>query len=434
MSLEERKRPRGGRIRPGENEKISMTPARTIPFIVATIFMDAVGFGIIMPVLPQLVMEVGRIDLPHAIEVGAWIGLVMAVATFVASPVLGNLSDRFGRRRVLLLALGGLAVDYALLTVVETLPWLFVARALSGIFGGSYAAAQAAIADITVPEQRARNFGFVGAAFGIGFVAGPAIGGFLGEIGPRAPFVAAAILAAANMLYGLFIFPETLPPERRRAFDWRRANPLGAFRTMRTLPGMNGVAAVLVLWQIASLVYPMTWSFYCIAQLGWTPGMIGASLAAVGMMIALGQVFVVGPAVARFGERDAATLGILVATLVYVGYAFTTSTVGAFLLLIPVALQAPVQPALMAMMSRRATAETQGEVQGISAMAMGLGQLVAPLLLTGTMAYFTADKAPVHFPGAAFIVAALFGWLAILVLRRLPRAQASDQMPPAVTG
>ncbi len=410
-----------------------MTPSRTIPFIVATIFMDAVGFGIIMPVLPQLVMEVGRIDLPRAIEVGAWIGLVMAVATFLASPVLGNLSDRFGRRRVLLLALGGLAVDYALLTIVETLPWLFVARALSGIFGGSYAAAQAAIADITAPADRARNFGFVGAAFGIGFVAGPALGGFLGEIGPRAPFVAAAILAAANMLYGLFIFPETLPPERRRAFDWCRANPLGAWKTMRALAGMEGVAGVLILWQIASLVYPMTWSFYCIAQLGWTPGMIGASLAAVGVMIALGQVFVVGPAVARFGERDAATLGILVATLVYIGYAFTTSTIGAFLLLIPVALQAPVQPSLMAMMSRRATPETQGEVQGISAMAMGLGQLVAPLLLTGTMAYFTADGAPVHFPGAAFIVAAVFGLLAIAMLRRLPRAQPADQMPPSVT-
>ena len=160
--------------------------------------------------------------------------------------------------------------------------------------------------------------------------------------------MAAAILAAANMLYGYFIFPETLPPGRRRAFDWRRANPFGAWRTMRALPGMKGVAGVLVLWQIASLVYPMTWSFYCIAQLGWTPGMIGASLAAVGVMIALGQLFVVGPAVARFGERDAATLGILVAVAVYVGFAFTTSTIGAFLLLIPVALQAPVQPSLMA--------------------------------------------------------------------------------------
>ncbi|WP_428685375.1 TCR/Tet family MFS transporter [Sphingopyxis sp.] len=411
-----------------------MTPARTIPFIVVTIFIDAIGFGIIMPVLPQLVMEVGKIDLPHAIEVGAWIGFVMAIATFFASPVLGNLSDRFGRRRVLLLSLSGLTADYILLTVVNTLPWLFVARAISGVFGGSYAAAQAAIADVTKPESRARNFGFVGAAFGVGFVVGPAIGGFLGELSPRAPFVAAAILAAANMLYGLIIFPETLPEERRRAFDWRRANPLGALKTMRELTGMGGIAAVLVLWQIASLVYPMTWSFYCIAQLGWTPGMIGASLAAVGVMIALGQVFVVGPAVARFGERDAATLGILVAVVVYIGYAFTTTTWGAFLLLIPVALQAPVQPSLMAMMSRRATPETQGEVQGISAMAMGLGQLAAPIVLTGTMAYFTAKGAPAHFPGAAFIVAAIFGLLAILMLRRLPRAtRGADQMPPSVT-
>ena len=398
-----------------------MTPSRTIPFIVATIFIDAVGFGIIMPVLPQLVMEVGRLELSAAIGIGAWIGLVMAAATFLASPVLGNLSDRFGRRRVLLLSLTGLTLDYLLLTVVETLPWLFIARALSGIFGGSYAAAQAAIADITPPQQRARNFGFVGAAFGIGFVAGPAIGGLLGEVSPRAPFIAAAILAGANMLYGLFIFPETLPPARRRAFDWRRANPLGALRTMRALPGIGGVAMVLTLWQIASLVYPLTWSWYCIAQLGWSPGMIGASLAAVGVMIALGQIFVVGPMVKRFGERDAATIGILIAVANYLGYAFVQSTWGAFLLLVPMVLQAPIQPSLMALMSRRASPETQGEVQGISAMATGLGALVAPLLLTGAMAWFTSDAAPILFPGAAFIVSALFGLLAVAMLRRLPR-------------
>ena len=193
---------RRGRQEPVDDslqDDVQVTPARTIPFIVVTIFIDAIGFGIIMPVLPQLVMEVGKIDLPHAIEIGAWIGLVMAIATFLASPVLGNLSDRFGRRRVLLLSLGGLAADYTLLTVVGTLPWLFVARAISGVFGGSYAAAQAAIADVTKPEERARNFGFVGAAFGVGFVVGPAIGGLLGAVSPRAPFVAAAILAAANM-------------------------------------------------------------------------------------------------------------------------------------------------------------------------------------------------------------------------------------------
>lgn len=414
-----------------------MTPLRTLSFIAITIFIDAVGFGIIMPVLPQLVMEVGALNLADAISVGAWIGFVMAVATFFASPVLGNLSDRFGRRRVLLLSLGGLTIDYALLTVVGTLPWLFIARALSGVFGGSYAAAQAAIADITRPEERARNFGFVGAAFGVGFVAGPALGGFLGEVGPRAPFVAAALLAATNMLYGLIIFPETLPKERRRPFDWRRANPLGAWRTLRGLPGMGGVASVLTLWQIASLVYPMTWSWYCIAQLGWTPAMIGASLAAVGVIITLGQMFVVGPMVARFGERDAATIGIIIAVANYLGYAFVTTTWGAFLLLLPIIVQAPVQPSLMALMSRRGLADTQGEVQGISAMAMGLGALVAPLLLTGTMAWFTGQGAPVQFPGAAFIVAALFGLLALAMLRRLPRVMRSaddlDQIPPATT-
>ena len=416
-----------------------MTASRTLPFIIATIFIDAIGFGIIMPVLPQLVMEVGRIDLPRAIEIGAWIGLVMAVATFLASPLLGNLSDAVGRRRVLLLSLAGLTADYALLAIVGTLPWLFLARALSGVFGGSFAAAQAAIADVTRPEERARNFGFVGAAFGVGFVVGPAVGGFLGEIGPRAPFVAAAVLAAANMVYGAFIFPETLPRERRRAFDWRRANPLGAWTTMRALPGMGGVAGVLVLWQIASLVYPMTWSFYCIAQLGWSPAMIGASLAFVGVAIALGQTFIVGPMVARFGERDAATIGLAVAVSVFVGFAFVTTTWGAFLLLVPVAFQSPVQPSLMAMMSRRADADSQGEVQGITAMTMGLGQIAAPALLTGTMAWFTGAGAPVHFPGAGFLVAALFGLLAIGFLRRLPRAAPAhdgdrpDQMPPSVT-
>lgn len=413
-----------------------MTASRTIPFIVATIFIDAIGFGIIMPVLPDLVMEIGRTNLASAMGIATAIGQVMAVATFIASPILGNLSDRFGRRRVLLLSLAGLAADYILLTVVHTLPWLFIARALSGIFGGSFAAAQAAIADVTASQDRARNFGFVGAAFGVGFIVGPAIGGFLGEIGPRAPFVAAAVLAAANMLYGYFIFPETLAAERRRAFDWRRANPLGAWQTMRGLPGMGGVASVLVLWQIASLVYPMTWSFYCIAQLGWSPRMIGASLAAVGVAIALGQAFVVGPMVKRFGERDAATIGIGIAVAVYAGYAFVDTTLGAFLLLIPVALQAPVQPSLMALMSRRATPETQGEVQGISAMAMGLGQIAAPGLLIGTMAWFTGKDAPVHFPGAAFLVAALFGLFAMLMLRRLPRVartSEADQMPPSVT-
>lgn len=400
-------------------------PRHAVPFIVFTIFIDAVGFGIIMPVLPQLLMDVGRIGLSDAIEVGAWIGFAMALATFFAAPVLGNLSDAFGRRRVLLLSLGGLVVDYLLLAIVGTLPLLFTARTISGIFGGSYAAAQAAIADVTAAEDRARSFGFVGAAFGVGFIAGPVIGGLLGEMGARAPFFAAAALAGLNFIYGLTLFPETLPPERRRAFDWRRANPLGALKAARAVPGMMAVAAILAIWQIASLVYPLTWSFYGIAQFGWTPRTIGLSLAAVGVIMALSQTFLTGRAVKRLGERNAASLGLVASVAAYIAYAFATETWMAFAILLLIAVGAFVQPSLMAMLSRRATPETQGEVQGIAAMAMSIGSLVAPLLLTGTMAHFTSPAAPVQFPGAAFVVAAMFGLLCLFMLQMLPKAGGS---------
>ena len=398
---------------------------RTLPFIVATIFIDAMGFGIIMPVLPRLVMDIGGVGIGDAIKIGTWIGLLMAVCTFFAAPVLGNLSDRWGRRPILLISLGGLAVDYILLAVAHTLPLLFMARAVSGIFGGSFAAAQAAIADVTTADRRARNFGLVGGAFGVGFIAGPMIGGLLGDMDPRTPFFVASGLAALNFLYGLTIFPETLPPDRRRAFDIRRANPLGALRIIRATQGMPAIVIVLTLWQIASLVYPLTWGFYAIAQLGWSSKMIGLSLAAVGVAIAIGQFAVTGPLVKRLGERDAASIGLVFAISGYIAYAFIDSTWAAFAVMFILAMQAPVQPSLMAMLSRRATPETQGEVQGISSMAMGLGSLVAPLLLSGTMAYFVGAGAPVYFPGAAFIVAAAFGVAALVMIRRLPAAQAA---------
>ncbi|MEQ1687853.1 MAG: TCR/Tet family MFS transporter [Sphingopyxis sp.] len=399
---------------------------RTLPFIVATIFIDAMGFGIIMPVLPRLVMEIGHVGIDEAIDIGTWIGLLMALCTFFAAPVLGNLSDRFGRRPVLLISLAGLVVDYALLAVAHTLPLLFLARAISGIFGGSFAAAQAAIADITTPDQRARNFGMVGAAFGIGFIAGPMIGGLLGDMDPRTPFIVASALAALNFVYGLTIFPETLVPENRRTFDWRRANPLGALRVVRGAPGMAAIAIVFALWQLASLVYPLTWSFYAIAQFGWSSAMIGASFAVVGVAITIGQVAVTGPMVARLGERDAASVGILFATIGFLTYAFITQTWMAFAIMVVLVFQAPVQPSLMAMLSRRAAPETQGEMQGISAMAMGLASLAAPLVLTGTMGHFTGPDAPVQFPGAAFIVAVAFGIAALVMIRRLPRVAPAE--------
>jgi MFS transporter, DHA1 family, tetracycline resistance protein len=394
-----------------------------IAFVLITIFIDAIGFGLIMPVLPQLLMQVGQIGLADAIEVGAWMGLVMAVATFISAPVLGGLSDRFGRRPVLLAALGGLAIDYLLLALAQTLPLIFLGRTVSGVFGGSYSVAQAAVADITAPKDRARTFSLVSAAFGVGFVLGPAMGGLLGEYGLRAPFYVASALAALNAIYGLTVFPETLARKNRRSFDWRRANPLGAIAVARRAPGMLAAAFVLVLWHIANLVYPMTWSFYAIAQLGWSSSMIGASLAAVGMVIAVSQIFLTGRAVRRFGERDAATIGLMSAIAGFIAYAFVRETWQAFLVLIFIAGQSLVQPSLLAMLSRRATPETQGEVQGVSAMAMGIGNVIAPLLLTRPLAYFTSADAPFRFTGAAFAIAALFGLVALVMLRRLPRVQ-----------
>ena len=393
-----------------------------ILFIVMTILIDAIGVGLILPVLPRLLMTVGGIALPHAIEIGAYMGLATAFASFIGAPVIGNLSDAFGRRTVLLVALGGLVLDYLLLATAPTLTLIFVGRILSGLFGGSYGAAQASIADITSPEDRARNFGMVGAAFGVGFVLGPAIGGLLTTLSPRAPFYAAAGLALLNFLYGMFLFPDTLKPENRRPFTIARANPLGAWRVLRANPGMTGLAGVLLLWQLASLVYPLTWSFYGIAQLHWTDRQIGVSLAVVGVVIAVSQSTITGRVVRKLGERDAASLGMVGAASGYLAYAFVTSTWMAYALMLTIIAQALVQPSLLAMLSRRATPQTQGEVQGIAAMTMGVGSIIGPLALTRPMAFFSGGGAPVHFPGVAFLIAAVVAVAAMLVLRGLPKA------------
>ncbi len=401
-------------------------PARhTQAFVMITILLDAMGFGLIMPVLPRLLMRVGSLSLDQAIGVGAWMSLAMALASFFAAPVLGNLSDAYGRRKVLLIALAGMAANYLVLALAQSLALIVFARVLTGLFGGSFAPAQAAVADITAPENRAKSFGLVSAAFGVGFVAGPALGGLLSQWGERAPFYVAVALSAANCLYGLLLFPETLKPALRRPFNLARANPFGAWRIAAAAPGMRRLAVVLLLWQLASLVYPLTWSFWGIAQLGWSDRMIGISLAAVGVVIALSQTLMTGPLVRRLGERGAAQLGLLGAGAGFIGYAFCSSTVLAFVLMAAVALQSLVQPSLMAMLSRRASAAAQGETQGLAAMVMGLGSVLGPLVLVAPMAWFTSPAAPVHFPGAPFLIAALFAAAAWAVLRTTPQRAES---------
>lgn len=395
-------------------------------FIVATILIDAIGFGIIIPVLPRLVMEVGGLGLADATRMGGWLATVYALMQFLCGPLAGNLGDRFGRRPVLLLALAGLSIDYVLMGFAPTLAWLFAGRLIAGVFGASFSPATAALADITPPAERAKRFGLVGASFGIGFIVGPALGGVLGEFGHRVPFYAAAACSAANFLFGAFFFPETLAPENRRPFNLARANPIGALLAARKLRGVLGLAGILLLWNIASMVYPATWAFFAIAQYGWSNGMIGLSLAMAGVSMAVVQATVLGRVIARFRERRTAMIGVTVAALGYLGYALVPFAWFGLIVVVLTALQALVQPSITALMSQHAPADAQGEMQGFIGSLNAVGAIAAPLLLNPALAYFTSPGAPVYFPGAAFIIASAFAFAALLSLM-LSRRVGDDQ-------
>jgi MFS transporter, DHA1 family, tetracycline resistance protein len=385
-------------------------------FIVATILIDAIGFGIIIPVLPRLVMEVGRLDLAEATRMGGWIATAYALMQFLCGPLAGNLGDRFGRRPVLLLALAGLAVDYVIMGFAPTLAWLFVGRLIAGVFGASFSPATAALADITPPADRAKRFGLVGAAFGLGVIIGPAVGGLLGEFGHRVPFYAAAAFSAANFLFGLFFFPETLSPDKRRPFSLARANPVGALLAARKLRGVLGLAGILLLWNIASMVYPSTWAYFAIAQYGWSNRMIGISLALAGGSMLIVQGAVLGRVVKALRERRAAMIGTGVAAAGYLSYALVPYAWFGLMVVMITALQALVQPSITALMSQRAPADAQGEMQGFIGSLNSVGAIVAPLLLNPALAWFTGPDAPVYFPGAAFVIASAFAFAAFLCL------------------
>ncbi|NJM81964.1 MAG: TCR/Tet family MFS transporter [Tabrizicola sp.] len=263
------------------------TSPHAVTFVLITVFLDMVGFGLIMPVLPALIEEVGHMSLADAAYIGGWMFAVFSVAQFAFSPLMGNLSDRFGRRPLLLLSVFGLGVDYLFSALAPTIFWLFVGRAIAGLCGSSYVIANAYIADVTAPDARARAFGLMGAAFGLGFVLGPAIGGLLGELGPRVPFWVAAAISMLNLIYGWFVLPETLPPEKRRGFEWRRSNPFGAFAVFRRYQGVIPMCVVLFVFFFSSSIYPAIWPFWGMAKFGWSEAMVGISLAAFGIITAL---------------------------------------------------------------------------------------------------------------------------------------------------
>lgn len=403
-----------------------------LAFIFLTVLIDTIGFGIIMPVMPRLIVELTGETVAHATFIGGWLLTSYAVLQFLCGPVMGNLSDRFGRRPVLLASLAAFAFDYMLMGFAPTIGWLFLGRAVAGIAGAVYSPAMAYIADVSAPEKRAQSFGVMGAAFGLGFIIGPAIGGFLGEFGPRAPFFAAAALAALNFVYGLFVLPESLAPDQRRKFEWKRANPLGTLIALRRYPAVVAIAGAVFLWQLAHQIYPATWAFFATIRFGWSPSDIGFSLAFVGVLMAFTQGFLTGKIVPRIGEHRAALIGVVSGVVSMLALAFATHTWTAYAAILVGMLQGLAYPSMNAIMSRQVAADQQGELQGGVASMMSLTTILGPLIMSQTLGRFSEATAALYFPGAAFVLASALGLLSLaIVVRASAPSSALPEREPA---
>jgi DHA1 family tetracycline resistance protein-like MFS transporter len=400
-------------------------------FVTITVLLDVIGFALIIPVLPALLVELTGDTVSRAAIDGGWLAFAYAAAQFVCAPVLGNLSDRFGRRPLLLFAIGALGVDYIVMGFAPTLGWLFAGRVISGMAGASFTPAYAYVADVTPPERRAQSFGMVSAAFGVGFILGPALGGLLGGFGPRTPFFVAAGLSLLNFAYGWFVLPESLPPERRRAFDWRRANPLGTLAQLRRQRAVLGLLAALFLWMVGHQVMPATWAFYTKLRFGWSEAMIGASLAAVGLVMAGAQAGLLRAIVPRLGERRTALTGVAVAAVGYAGYGSATAGWMMFAWLGTWFVGALVMPVTNAVMSHRVSPDAQGELQGAVASLFSLSSIVGPPLMAQLFGHFAAPDASPYVPGAAFFAAAALAVGCWVIYWAVTRARPVPAAVPA---
>ena len=387
---------------------------RATVFVFVTVLIDAMGIGIILPVMPDLIRELTDLTLGGAALWGGYLSFIYALMQFAAGPTLGNLSDRFGRRPVLLLSLFALAVDYLIMGFAPALWLLFVGRALAGIAGATYATANAFIADISPPHQRAQNFGLLGAGFGVGLVAGPLIGGLAGELGTRAPFFAAAALAFANLAYGALVLPESLAPESRRRFDWRPANPLGAARQIAGMPAVAWLFLAMFLFDLAHHVYPAIWSFYAKEAFAWSNAEVGLSLAFVGVCFAVTQGWLIRFILPRLGEAGTAFWGLVVSIAGLVCFGVITQGWMVYVLIFLTALGAVVTPAMTGLMSSRVPGNAQGELQGALASVLGVALIISPVMMTQTFGYFTGATAPIYLPGAPFLGAAALMALALV--------------------
>jgi DHA1 family tetracycline resistance protein-like MFS transporter len=417
-----------------------MSPKRpaALAFIFVTILIDVIGLGIILPVMPALIEQLTGEGVSQASRYAGWLSFAYAAAQFFFAPVVGGLSDRYGRRPVLLASLLGLGCDYIFLALAPSIAWLFVGRVVAGITGASFTTATAYIADVSTPEKRAQNFGLVGAAFGLGFIIGPVLGGFFGSYGARVPFMVAAALSLCNFLYGLLLVPESLPLERRRPFEWARANAVASLLRLGKYPKIIGLVVALVLLYLAGSATQSVWTFYTILKFKWDVHLISYSLGVIGLGALIVQGGLVRVLIPRLGAARAVFAGFAFYIIGFVLFAFASQGWMMFAFTGIFALGGLAGPALQGSISGQVPPNEQGELQGALTSLISATGVVGPLLMTNLFAWFTRPQAPLYFPGMPFLVGAGLTLLALLVaagpLRRLPAAEAPAPVAPPAHG
>ena len=376
-------------------------------FIFITMLIDITGWGIIIPVIPKLIEELINGDVSEAAKFGGWLTFAYAITQFVCAPLIGNLSDKYGRRPIILISLFTFAIDYLLLAFSPTIVWLFIGRIIAGLTGASITTASAYIADVSTPENRAKNFGLIGAAFGLGFIIGPVIGGLLGQIGSRVPFYAAAVLCMLNFIYGFFILPESLPEENRRPFEWKRANPIHALLNLKKYPSLIGLVIVIFLLYLGSHAVHSNWTFYTMYRFNWNEKTVGISLGVIGVLVGVVQGGLIRWTNPKLGNEKSIYLGLALYTIGMILFSFAFESWMMFVFLIPYCLGGIAGPALQSVISGQVPANEQGEIQGTLASLMSASAIIGPPMMTNTFYFFTHKEAPFLLPGAPFYLGGL---------------------------
>lgn len=390
----------------------------SVGFIFITLLLDVIGLGIIIPVIPALIQELTGGSISDAAQYGGWLIASYALVQFLCAPIVGALSDKYGRRPILLLSLLGFGLDYLVLAIAPTIAWLFLARIIAGFFGASFTTGAAYIADVSSAEKRAQNFGLLGAAFGLGFIIGPVTGGLLGEIGPRVPFYAAALVTFLNLIYGYFILPESLKKENRREFEWSRANPLGALFALKRYPSVAGLIGALTFIYLASHAVQGTWAYFSMEKFNWSESMVGYSLGLVGVMSALVQGLLIRLIIPKIGEYKTMIAGIIFNICGCLLFSMASEGWMLLCFIIPYSLGGIAGPAIQGILSNQIPPNEQGQLQGALTSMMAATGIIGPLMMTSIFAYFTAADAPIYFPGAPFVTGAILVLICLFLIIR----------------